>query len=57
VVDTAIRRQQAEVSMLTTNEQWIGVTYPEDKPLVVSRIRKLIEDKVYPENLWGVRSL
>ena len=57
VVDTAIGAGQAEVSMLTTNEQWIGVTYPEDKPQVVTRIRSLIEAGVYPENLWGVRSL
>lgn len=57
VVDTAIQRDQAEVCMLTTDEQWIGVTYPDDKPVVVQRIRKLIDDGKYPDNLWGVHSL
>ena len=32
--------------------QWFGVTYKEDRPAVVERIRKLIAAGSYPEKLW-----
>ena len=52
VVDSLIARQQARVRMLTTPDQWFGVTYKEDKALVVASIRQLIAAGQYPEKLW-----
>jgi hypothetical protein len=53
VVDTLIRAQAASVRVLTTADQWYGVTYPQDKPIVSAGIHKLVSQGVYPEKLWG----
>ncbi|MCR5467428.1 MAG: nucleotidyltransferase [Lachnospiraceae bacterium] len=52
VVDSLIKSGDATVKVLTSNDKWFGVTYKEDKPLVVESFKKLIADGVYPENLW-----
>ena len=41
------------VRVLPTHDKWFGVTYKEDKPVVVESIRQLIADGVYPEKLYG----
>lgn len=38
--------------IMDTTEKWYGVTYKEDKQLVVDAIKKKIEDGIYPEKLW-----
>jgi UTP-glucose-1-phosphate uridylyltransferase len=43
----------AKVKVLRTNDSWFGVTYREDRPMVVESIRKLIARGDYPEKLWG----
>ena len=53
VVNALIQQQRARVKVLPTNEKWLGVTYPADRPAVQSAIRQLISQGVYPENLWG----
>lgn len=53
VIDSLIAEGKARVKVLKSNEKWYGVTYKEDKPQVKEAIRKLIENGVYPENLWG----
>ena len=52
VVDTLIRARKATCRVLETPEQWFGVTYPADKPHVVSRIQDLVKRGEYPERLW-----
>ena len=42
-----IERGQKEVSVLTAEEKWYGVTYKEDKPVVVEAIGKKIKDGEY----------
>lgn len=53
VVDELIHEGIAEVKVLETDGKWFGVTYKEDKPGVVSSIKRLICEGAYPENLWG----
>ncbi len=53
VVDNLINAGIAKMSVLQTPESWFGVTYQEDKPKVLAAIRKLVDDGVYPESLWG----
>ena len=43
---------KADVTVLHSNDQWFGVTYKEDKPYVVTAIRGLVEEGVYPEKLF-----
>jgi len=52
VVDAMVAEGSAEVSVLPTESAWFGVTYREDKPLVVAAIRKLVEAGEYPAKLW-----
>jgi hypothetical protein len=44
---------KAKVKVLRTNDSWFGVTYREDRPMVVESIRKLIARGDYPEKLWA----
>ncbi|MCC8020128.1 MAG: nucleotidyltransferase [Rikenellaceae bacterium] len=52
MVNKLINDGTAKMRVLPTDSQWFGVTYKEDRPDVVARIRKLIADGEYPENLW-----
>ena len=52
VVDKMIKEGRANVSVLETKDKWFGVTYKEDKPVVVSSINKLIADGKYPSKLF-----
>ena len=48
-----LRKGKVQVRVLKTEDQWFGVTYKEDKPLVVESFRKLIAAGVYSEDLYG----
>lgn len=52
IVDQLIQSNRATVKVLQTTDCWFGVTYPEDKEIVVKAIQQLIEQGIYPENLW-----
>lgn len=52
VVNTLLEQKRAAVDVLKVSSRWFGVTYREDKPATVAAIRKLIDDGVYPSNLW-----
>ncbi len=41
-----------KVKVLNTEAVWYGVTYLEDKENVKNSIKKLVEEDVYPKNLW-----
>ena len=51
-VNQLINDGKVSLKVLNSDAQWFGVTYKQDKPFVVERIRKLIEAGVYPEHLW-----
>jgi UTP-glucose-1-phosphate uridylyltransferase len=53
VVDRVIRSGLEKVRVLSTDQQWFGVTFREDRPMVERSIRKLVSDGMYPENLWA----
>ena len=53
VVDQLIRSGRANVTVLESKDKWFGVTYKEDKPLVVESFRALIDAGVYKERLFG----
>jgi len=52
VVDSLIQTNQAKVEVLSTNASWMGVTYKEDKEIVVHKIKELINQTIYPSKLW-----
>ena len=52
VVDKLIAEGTATVEVLDTTSKWFGVTYPEDRPSVVEKIKDLVAAGVYPEKLF-----
>lgn len=42
----------ASVKVLDTPSKWFGVTYADDRPGVVARLQKLVDDGEYPTPLW-----
>ncbi len=52
VADNLIKQGKATVKVMTSNDEWFGITYKEDKAFVVSSIRKLVEQGIYPDKLF-----
>lgn len=52
VVSELMAEGKANVQVLKSNAKWYGVTYLEDKPMVVEAIAKLKAEGVYPQKLW-----
>jgi NDP-sugar pyrophosphorylase family protein len=48
-----IRNEQASFKVIPTQNQWFGVTYAEDKPIVQECIDKLVAAGEYPQDLWN----
>lgn len=53
VLDKMIKQGLKKVKVLTSEANWFGVTYQEDKPFVVKRINELVDKGVYPSPLWS----
>jgi UTP-glucose-1-phosphate uridylyltransferase len=52
VVFDMIDDNEAKVKVLEADSPWFGVTYKEDKPFVIEKIKALIAKGDYPEKLW-----
>ena len=52
MVDKLIKEGTATVKVLDTTSKWFGVTYPEDRPDTVAKIKALVEAGEYPEQLF-----
>ena len=51
-VGEMIRNGECKVKVLTSNDSWFGVTYKEDKPVVVAKIQALKDNGTYPDILF-----
>ena len=47
-----IKDGTADAKVLPTESSWFGVTYREDKPIVVEAIKKLVDAGEYPAKLF-----
>lgn len=52
VANNLIQDGEVKLSVLSSDAQWFGVTYKEDRDGVVSKINALVEKGAYPDNLW-----
>lgn len=52
VVDQMIQANEVSVSVLPCHGQWYGVTYQEDLEFVQNAVAKMIQEGMYPENLF-----
>ena len=53
VIDRLIVKKQASVRVFSSEDAWFGVTNPDDRPIVQQKLGYLIDQGVYPENLWA----
>jgi hypothetical protein len=51
-LDQLIKADKIKVSILESPSKWFGVTYQEDKPVVMEKLNALINAGVYPQKLW-----
>ena len=52
VVSQLIGEGRARVKVLQSRDKWYGVTYKEDKPVVVAAIAEKTAAGLYPDDLW-----
>lgn len=53
VTSELINEGKATVKVLPCHDKWFGVTYKEDREVVVNNIKKLTEEGLYPADLWA----
>ena len=53
VVTELLEEGKARVQLLHSADKWYGVTYREDKPVVVDAIARMTREGLYPEDLWA----
>ena len=56
VVSNLLADNRATVTVLTSQDKWFGVTYKEDKPVVMAAIQNMKDKGIYPEEVWCTRS-
>ncbi len=52
LIDRLIKDNVLNVKVIDTESDWFGVTYQEDKPIVMQKINDLIHAGSYPTDLW-----
>ncbi len=52
-VGNLVKSNRATVKVLKTEDRWFGVTYKEDKEVVVKSIRALVDQGAYPVKLFS----
>ena len=52
VANNLIKAGEAAFEILPGGKTWFGVTYTEDRPVVIEALKKLHEAGEYPEKLW-----
>ena len=53
VVSQLLLENKARVRVLESADKWYGVTYKEDKPVIVNALGEMRKSGLYPEKLWG----
>lgn len=52
VVSRLLEEGRASVAVLKSADKWYGITYKEDKPVVVRAVQNMKDEGLYPEHLW-----
>ena len=48
-----IEENKADVTIISTNDKWIGITYKEDLIPAQRSFQKMFDDGLYPYDIWG----
>ena len=57
VVGNLVTQNRATCHVLRTTASWFGVTYREDRPIVIESVLKLVTTGEYPSQLWKIASV
>ncbi|MEG1751836.1 MAG: sugar phosphate nucleotidyltransferase [Clostridia bacterium] len=57
VVGELIKENKVSVETLSTSAVWYGITYKEDKQIVVDALKILTENGEYPKHLWSQNNI
>lgn len=52
-VERMTKSRSGLVKVITSGDSWFGVTFQEDRPIVVKKLQTLVNSGVYPSRLWG----
>ena len=52
IVNTTINSALSTVKVLSSPDKWFGVTYKEDRPVVVERLQQMTQEGLYPSPLF-----
>lgn len=52
VVNKLLNNEEAIVEVLESKDKWYGVTYKEDKPVIMEAVAKKKAEGIYPAKLW-----
>lgn len=52
VVGELLEEEKATVEVLKSSDRWYGVTYKEDKEVVVEAVKNFKKEGLYPDKLW-----
>ena len=52
IIGGLLEEGKIDVKVLKSHDKWFGVTYKEDKEFVVTSIKNLVEQGVYPQKLF-----
>ena len=47
-----VEKDQIRVKVLESDAKWFGVTYSEDKALVMGKLQELSSNGMYPKKIW-----
>lgn len=47
-----INDNKCTIKVMSSEDEWFGVTYREDKPYVVEKLQEMKDNGVYPDHLW-----
>lgn len=52
VVSNLLAEEKASVEVLKSKDKWYGITYKEDKPVIMEALSRMKDEGFYPKHLW-----
>jgi len=52
IVNTTINTGLSTVKVLDSPDKWFGVTYQEDRPVVIEKLKQMTDQGLYPSPLF-----
>ena len=56
-INNYLKKKLINVKVIKTTSKWYGITYKEDLNILKDEINKLVNNEVYPKDLWNEKDL